>query len=161
MWMALLPWTCNYSLFYREHYALAPWSKAFSEPEFWRMMVRGLVPAAAVLLVIGQGLRMLDHVQRGELFCRANVRALRVAGGVGLLAAAWTLVNAVVELPWPLMALGSALLEFPTGTVMALGVLLDELVLFGFCLMGGLFFLLLSQFLRRGMELQEDSDLTI
>ena len=161
VWVAILPWTCNYAVFFKRYYTIAPWAEALAEPEFWRMLAFSLLPAAAVLLVMSQGLRVLSHVRRGALFCRPNIQAFRIVGGVGLLAAAGTLVSTALSLPLSLTDVGKGLFVFPNGTVVVLSMLLNDLVLFGFCLMGGLFCLLLAQFLRRGLELQEDNDLTI
>lgn len=161
VWILLLPVLCNWKLFGARYYTLAPWSKAFAEPEFWKLLALHLLPAAAVLLVMSQGLRVLARVRRGELFCAANVQALRIAGGIGLAAAAWVLVTAVLSLPMPVGYYVVGLLQFSLGSALLIGTLSGAFVQFGFCFMGGLFCLLLAQFLRRGLELQEDSDLTI
>lgn len=159
-WTVLLPYICNMGAYWGVD---SPWEMALTNKRFWNNMFKLGVPTIGVFLILILALRILAQVRKGRLFCRENVRCLNWAGAAGLLMAAVTVVNVYLDMEEKASAVIylSGLCAFPVGTANFLMIWATDFVHFGFCLVGGLFCLLMAQFLRRGMELQEENDLTI
>lgn len=159
-WIVLLPYICNMSVHWG---AFFDWEDVLTNERFWKKLIELAFPTIGLILILVLALHILAQVRKGRLFCLENVRCFNWAGVLGLLMAVLTILHVYMEMEemataWIYM---NFLFAFPIGTANFLMIWATDFVHFGFCLVGGLFCLLIAQFLRRGMELQEENDLTI
>lgn len=161
-WTLMLPYLCNMLVYVNRRGGPASWGEALKSSGFWLKFLTMLLPTAGVWLVLILALRLLSQVRKGRLFCRENVRYLSLAGVVGLLMSGCALFQAASRMELhPLAYVNMFLHGFPQAAALLLNYFSFDFLHFGFCLVGGLFCLLMAQFLRRGMALQEENDLTI